>query len=56
MTVTNAINTTQTKIIDCINNSGLHPSICKLILLNVIKTIEEFENSSDNTEVNPKQK
>lgn len=54
MTITNAINTTQTKIIDCINNSGLHPSICKLILLNVIKTIEEFENSSENVESNSK--
>lgn len=54
MTLTNVIENTEKEVLNIINNSGLHPSISKLILSNMIKDIENFEKSSMNKELEEK--
>lgn len=39
------INSLEEKVLEDINSSGLHPSISKLILQNIIKNIEEYERN-----------
>lgn len=51
MTLTNMIEITEKNILEIINSSGLHPSISKLILSNIIKDIENFEKSPQNKEI-----
>lgn len=48
MNVTQTIQKTSEQILDIINNSGLHPSISKLILLDIVHGIEKFEVSQIN--------
>lgn len=50
MNVTQTIQKTSEQILDTINNSGLHPSISKLILLDIVHGIEKFEISQINLE------
>jgi len=55
--ITNAINKLDKDLVDVMNKSGLHPSIIKLVLLNVAtkvdKAIEELnQNGSVQTESN----
>lgn len=50
MNVTQTIQKTSEQILDIVNNSGLHPSISKLILLDIIHGIEKFETSQINFE------
>ena len=45
MTVTEQLEDLEKKILDLVNSCGIHPSITKLILLNVIKDIEVFEST-----------
>lgn len=51
MNLSEMINKLEKNILEDINSSGLHPSISKLILQNIIKNIEEYErNETENTE------
>lgn len=43
MNLSKTIQSLEEKILNDINSSGLHPSISKLILLNIIKNIEDYE-------------
>lgn len=43
MNLSKTIESLETTILNDINSSGLHPSISKLILLNIIKNIEDYE-------------
>lgn len=43
MGITECVNVFNTQIIDIINNSHLHPTIAKLVLLNIIKQLEDVE-------------
>lgn len=43
MTVTEQLEDLEKKILDLVNSCGIHPSITKLILLNIIRDIEAFE-------------
>lgn len=45
MNISDAIKNLSNKILEDINNSGLHPSISKLILLDIIHNIEKYEES-----------
>lgn len=48
MNVTQTIQKTSEQILNIVNNSGLHPSISKLILLDIVHGIEKFEISQIN--------
>lgn len=50
MNVTQTIQKTSEQILNIVNNSGLHPSISKLILLDIIHGIEKFEALQINLE------
>lgn len=50
MNVTQTIQKTSEQILNIVNNSGLHPSISKLILLDIVHGIEKFETSQINLE------
>lgn len=53
MNLTEKITDFSENIINMVNSSGLHPSICKIILLNTINEIEKFEiNQTNNKEEN----
>lgn len=43
MNLSKTIGDLEETILNNINSSGLHPSISKLILLNIIKNIEDYE-------------
>lgn len=45
MTVTEQLEDLEKKILDLVNSCGIHPSITKLILLNIIRDIEAFEST-----------
>lgn len=45
MTVTEQLEDFEKKVLDLVNTCGIHPSITKLILLNIIRDIEAFELS-----------
>lgn len=45
MTVTEQLEDLEKKILDLVNSCGIHPSITKLILLNIIRDIEVFEST-----------
>lgn len=51
MNLTDIIENLQKTIINDINNSNLHPSICKLILSNVIHEIEIYEKNQQSENV-----
>lgn len=45
MTLTEQIEKFAKDSLDLVNNSGIHPSICKLVLLDLIRDIERFEEA-----------
>ena len=45
MTLTEQIEKFAKDSLGLVNNSGMHPSICKLVLLDLIRDIERFEES-----------
>lgn len=49
MKISEAIKDLSNKVLEDINNSGLHPSISKLVLLNIVHNIEKFEESEQNS-------
>lgn len=54
MTLTEQIKRFAKDSLDLVNNSGMHPSICKLVLLDLIRDIEKFEEAQkteNNTDI-----
>lgn len=50
MTLTEQIEKFAGDVLGLVNTSGIHPSVCKLILLDVIRDIERFEVSQKTAE------
>lgn len=51
MTVTEQLEDFEKKVLDLVNTCGIHPSITKLILLNIIRDIEAFESTQRESKI-----